>query len=139
MSELAKKRSCGDCSACCTTHSVKRLKEPFAPCHNLGSEGGCAVYASRPSACRTFRCGWLSGYIGTDNQRPDMTGLVPSRILVPPVPGERITLVELYPGASETEQAQQLILESKSKGYEVKIFAFDSPIPERPNIYDLLD
>jgi len=70
-------RECGRCTACCTAVAVLELnKAPGQPCPKLrAGRPGCGVYADRPSSCCTFKCGWLLGF-GTDNDRPDRSGIV---------------------------------------------------------------
>ena len=56
-------RVCGTCNLCCKLLSVaefnKRI-DTWCP-HARPGCGGCSIYADRPSSCREFRCGWLSG------------------------------------------------------------------------------
>ncbi len=67
-------RECGECSACCVNLLIdsEDLQKPAnIECPNLTPAKGCAIYGSRPSACRSFHCGWrmLEG-LG-DEWRPD--------------------------------------------------------------------
>jgi hypothetical protein len=70
-------RSCGGCTACCTVMPVSEINKPGdTPCQHLCA-GGCAIYESRPSACRGWRCAWLEGLIpGDERRRPDKCGLI---------------------------------------------------------------
>jgi hypothetical protein len=54
-------RQCGKCSLCCKTMSVPELdKLADTWCsHAKPGCGGCAIYPTRPSACRDFECMWL--------------------------------------------------------------------------------
>jgi len=67
-------RECGSCSACCVSLRINTkalIKPADVECKNLTPAKGCAIYASRPSACRSFHCGWrmLGGL--DDTWRPD--------------------------------------------------------------------
>ena len=69
------RRSCGGCTACCTAVGVTSLEKPFwATCRHQG-EGHCRIYADRPTECREYRCGWLSGLLPED-MRPDQSGFL---------------------------------------------------------------
>lgn len=59
---MSKFRECGPCTACCTALSVDEIEKPAGePCSQLCSSGrGCAIYRTRPEACRTFSCWWLA-------------------------------------------------------------------------------
>ncbi|HLH96786.1 MAG TPA: YkgJ family cysteine cluster protein [Xanthobacteraceae bacterium] len=62
MSET--ERACGSCSLCCKLLSIEGVEDrpPWTWCrHCRPGRGGCSIYADRPTACRTFICGWLSG------------------------------------------------------------------------------
>lgn len=75
-------RSCGPCTACCTALQVTEGtnvrvtidKPKWTACEHIVARG-CGIYKSRPLACRTFKCGWLSG-AGKDSDRPDRIGVV---------------------------------------------------------------
>ena len=91
---------CGDCHACCVLLPIDSIgKEAGRPCRKLldGTSGrGCAIYETRPAACRAFRCGWLAeGW--SDDLRPDVCGVMmthsPSRA------GSTLTAWEMRPGA----------------------------------------
>lgn len=73
-SSLVPGRECGDCTACCVNlriHSAALKKPANFPCVHLAGSGGCGIYASRPTACRSFHCGWrMLGGLG-DAWRPD--------------------------------------------------------------------
>jgi hypothetical protein len=74
---LEQERSCGPCSACCTTMGVSELNKPeHVACLHLKSPNGCGVYENRPKSCREFKCLWLSGVVENDELRPDLCGVV---------------------------------------------------------------
>jgi hypothetical protein len=48
---LEQERSCGPCSACCTTMGVSELNKPeHVACLHLKSPNGCGVYENRPKS-----------------------------------------------------------------------------------------
>jgi len=57
------KRTCGTCSLCCKLPYVRELNKSIDTwCkHASPGRGGCLIYPDRPSSCRGFICGWLSG------------------------------------------------------------------------------
>jgi len=57
------KRTCGSCSLCCKLPYVRELNKSIDTwCkHASPGRGGCLIYPDRPSSCRGFICGWLSG------------------------------------------------------------------------------
>ena len=83
-------RSCGPCTACCTSLAIKddHLKKAAAtPCPHLCADG-CSIYTTRPTSCAAFRCAWLDGF-GDDSDRPDLSGaIVELGNLGDPQPGE---------------------------------------------------
>jgi hypothetical protein len=71
-----KHRTCGGCTACCTTHAVSELgKPPGQRCRHVCQQG-CAIYDARPEGCYVFQCMWLTGDVADDEARPDKLGLV---------------------------------------------------------------
>lgn len=53
-------RSCGTCTLCCKILGVPEIAKPADRwCRHVVQGKGCAIYASRPSQCRTFECLWL--------------------------------------------------------------------------------
>lgn len=77
MSGVSGARACGSCQACCELVGVSELgKAPGERCrHQCGA--GCAIYAGRPSSCRTFTCLWLEGAF-PKHLKPNKTGFVPT-------------------------------------------------------------
>lgn len=73
---LLDKRSCGECTACCTVAAVAALdKAADSACrHAVG--GGCAIYDQRPAACRAFHCGWRRLAWLPTIFRPDRCGVI---------------------------------------------------------------
>ncbi len=71
-------RSCGGCSACCTALGVTDLPVPKprgVRCDHIVPGGGCSTYASKPSSCCAYTCGWLHG-VGAEDDRPDRLGII---------------------------------------------------------------
>jgi hypothetical protein len=67
-------RTCGSCKMCCYLLPTPQLDLPAnTHCRHECSKG-CAIYPTRPSACRMFACRWL---LGDDvGLRPDRAGYV---------------------------------------------------------------
>ena len=101
-------RSCGPCSACCTTLGVEELNKPRdTPCPHLAGPGTCGIYETRPPSCQTYSCLWLLGHIeGDERRRPDQLGVIFDTGSTLP---DCITCREVTPGASETESVRFLI------------------------------
>jgi hypothetical protein len=69
-------RSCGGCNACCSELEITALEKPAGVlCSSWRTGSGCSVYATRPDACRSFRCLWLDGMFDK-RTRPDKSGLL---------------------------------------------------------------
>ncbi len=74
---LVSGRSCGDCTACCThllIEDPELQKAPGVTCANCVN--GCAIYQTRPRACRTWFCGWRQMQQLGDDWRPDLCGVL---------------------------------------------------------------
>lgn len=72
-------RTCGPCTACCTTAPVLPLGKPAnVPCTHLRTppECGCATYDTRPGCCSLYECEWRRGAWGAEQDRPDLSGYV---------------------------------------------------------------
>ncbi len=76
---IAKKRSCGHCTACCVTHpiSVLEYEKPKGQLCKFCVNGyGCLVYGSKiQNPCYRFSCEWLRGK-GDEISRPDRSGVI---------------------------------------------------------------
>jgi len=69
-------RVCGGCTACCTVYPVAALnKPPGVTCEHVCASG-CAIYSTHPQECKTYECLWRSNHLGTDEERPDKTGVI---------------------------------------------------------------
>jgi len=69
-------RQCGGCTACCTVYPVKALNKPAAvTCKHVCSTG-CAIYSTHPQECKTYECLWRANHVGTEDDRPDKTGVI---------------------------------------------------------------
>jgi hypothetical protein len=56
----APERSCGDCTLCCKTMGVAEIAKPRDHwCPHIVHGQGCAIYETRPGACRGFFCIWI--------------------------------------------------------------------------------
>jgi len=66
--------SCGSCNVCCTVLSVKDMTEAGKKCVNSCKEG-CSIYEDRPSACKHFKCAYLTND-WDESFRPDKSGIM---------------------------------------------------------------
>lgn len=65
-------RVCGGCSLCCKLVPVPTIDKPASQrCRHQRHGKGCAIYAARPFACRTWSCRWLSDESTAGLPRPD--------------------------------------------------------------------
>lgn len=70
-------RSCGSCTLCCKTMLIEALNKPIGQwCVHCDKGRGCAIYETRPPACRAFRCGWLQDPSMPDSLRPDRSRVI---------------------------------------------------------------
>jgi hypothetical protein len=74
------KKTCGTCTACCSTVPVEEIGLPaFTRCPKLRSvvfaAPGCSIYPDRPNSCETWSCHWLKDD-WPDDLRPDRCGVV---------------------------------------------------------------
>ena len=87
MTSLAK-RTCGDCTVCCTELKVDTKefrKKAGVPCGHLTPKG-CGIYETRFPICREFLCGWRLCADLKDDWRPDRSGVVIVRLAPENVP-----------------------------------------------------
>lgn len=57
--ELVPGRECGTCTMCCKVMGIREIaKPPGQWCTHCTPGQGCGIYETRPSACRTFYCGY---------------------------------------------------------------------------------
>jgi hypothetical protein len=74
---LVEGRDCGGCTACCSELAVIELQKPNGTtCQHRRPGGGCAIYKTRFSICRTFHCGWRKLPNLDDSWRPDRSGVM---------------------------------------------------------------
>ncbi|MEL7088668.1 MAG: hypothetical protein AAGL98_09555 [Planctomycetota bacterium] len=115
-------RSCGSCTACCSSLIIEELSKPaFTACEhdcsasNCGKSygGGCAIYEDRPDSCRSFRCLWLDGHLGQDD-RPDELGVIFTTTFDEQV-GTHPLLVEAVPGRASEPSITAAIQELTKK------------------------
>ena len=95
------RRSCGDCSACCSIMPIGELnKGSHQRCQFLtDNKLGCSIYAKRPRSCREWACIWA--YLPHDTphglKRPDLGGylidMLPDTIVLQLDSGELIRSV----------------------------------------------
>lgn len=77
MPDAVPGRACGDCTVCCIVPGIDTReiqKSTGAVCRHCSGHG-CAVYDTRPQACREFFCAWMQ-MPGLDaSWRPDQSGV----------------------------------------------------------------
>ena len=70
-------RTCGDCTLCCKLMKIVELdKKEGLWCGHCRPGVGCAAYATRPSECRSFTCGWLTNPDLDDAWKPNRARMV---------------------------------------------------------------
>jgi hypothetical protein len=77
--ELLPTRTCGECNVCCVALAIddpKLQKPEGVPCRNAQRDHSCAIYATRPQACREFYCGWRRLKWIREPLRPDKSGVL---------------------------------------------------------------
>jgi hypothetical protein len=127
----AASRACGSCSLCCTILRVDELAKPAGrDCiHQRGTQG-CAIHATRPTICRSYRCLWLQGGL-EDDERPDRTGGIVD--LETTGVGLRLAIRESRRGIFDESPALQTIAERYRGSMPVRITdAEDVMDPDRP-------
>jgi hypothetical protein len=114
----ATERSCGGCTACCYTHSVKEgaVTTGFYDLCTHCTEGvGCAIYEARPLSCQVYQCLWRSGSL-PDELRPDKSGIILDVWPFEDLGATFLNIWESIPGSLETETARALIEHFMSTG-----------------------
>lgn len=109
LESVMAKRPCDGCSACCTTLGVPAAQTKSGEtCQHVSVSGGCSIYATRPTDCREYACGWKMG-IGSNEQRPDKVGftITPARAELGLSPAWLVH--ELWKGAATAPEAEALL------------------------------
>ena len=124
-------RRCGTCSLCCTVLRVDELAKPAGrDCLHQRGANGCAIHATRPAICRSYRCLWLQGAL-EDGERPDAIGAVVD--LETTGIGVRLAIREASPGRFDASPALQAIAERYRGSMPVRITDTGDPNdPDRP-------
>jgi len=127
----AARRSCGECSLCCTILRVDELaKLAGADCTHLRSGAGCGIYERRPGICRAYRCLWLRGAF-EESDRPDRLGAVVD--FAPEGATIGLAIEEARPGAFDGSPRLQEIAARFRESLAVRIAtAVDVMDPDRP-------
>ena len=108
--ELARNRTCGECTACCKTHFVGSIsKQAGVWCVHCTPGKGCKIYESRPGECQRFVCQWIKGY-GTEEDRPDKRKIVVDSNIIDGV-GRVASLWEVSEGSLENSFSDRVIKE----------------------------
>jgi hypothetical protein len=75
---LVPDRVCGDCNVCCIVPKIDEpalQKLPGCRCPNAQPDNACAIYPTRPGACRNFYCGWRRFAFVDARLRPDRSSV----------------------------------------------------------------
>ena len=131
--ERAARRSCGECSLCCTVLRVDELRKlGGTPCRALARAPahGCSIHATRPEICRTYRCLWLQGAF-EEEDRPDRLGAVLD--LLGDAGVARLAVREASPGAVDRSPRLREIVEQYRGFMPVRVAsAADVMNPDAP-------
>lgn len=106
------KRSCGDCSLCCTLLPVKDINKPAnTRCDHQSHAKGCKIYRRYgfPMSCRFWSCRWLTGGDTANISRPDRAGYV-----IDPMP-DFIRIRDDVTGAQTPLQVVQVWVDPKRR------------------------
>jgi hypothetical protein len=114
-------RECGTCSLCCKLIYVAELNkaiDTWCP-HCRPGHDRCTIYPDRPTSCRAFICGWLSGKLKIgDEWYPARSKMVISRA------GDSFLIVvdPAYPNAWRREPYYgQLLALAKRSGVKIRV------------------
>lgn len=70
-------KACGECSFCCKVLEITEFTKPAgAWCEHCRKDGGCGVYATRPTVCRDYECLWKGDRGMSAQLRPDRVGAI---------------------------------------------------------------
>jgi hypothetical protein len=130
-------RQCGECTLCCKLLPVDEgfrhpgiavlIKKAGERCPHQRFGKGCAIYATRPLACRFWNCRWLVNADTTDLSRPDRShcviDIMPDviRLTYPDLPQRDIEVVQIwidpaYPDAWRTPEMMAFIERRAKEG-----------------------
>jgi Fe-S-cluster containining protein len=125
------RRSCGECSLCCTVLRVDELRKLGGiPCTELRDDGGCSIYDRRPGICRAYRCLWLKGGF-EEEDRPDRLGAVVD--ILTTGGSTRLGIQEARPGAFDASPRLREIAQLYRETMPVRIVeAGNVTDPDRP-------
>jgi hypothetical protein len=97
---LVPDRQCGACTMCCEVLRIEALGKPeLTACPH--QQGHCAIYETRPEACREFFCGWRAlPFVGAHWFPPD------SGMMVFPMAAENRLTVHVDPERADAWRAE---------------------------------
>lgn len=116
--QVIQPRTCGECSACCTTLAVGELKKDRGErCKHLAKAGGCSIYDTKPESCKAYRCMWLDGAITSEEARPDKYGVLFTYSTTAFSAGRHIVQAEeIVPGRLEQIDVKNVCFQMTSNG-----------------------
>jgi uncharacterized cysteine cluster protein YcgN (CxxCxxCC family) len=103
MADLNSSRACGACSLCCKLLPIAELDKPHDRwcAHCRPGAGGCTIYETRPQACRTFNCLWLTEVTVADHWFPQKSKMVVQIVGVEDPSYDRFIDVHVDRGAAD--------------------------------------
>lgn len=102
---------CGECSACCSVHTIKSDEMYWRDTDKIRHElcdqwnDGCAIYNKRPQACQSYECLWLKLKKNLEDyttaRRPNEIGFVISPTTTEN--GKKYVIDEISPGSLDLD------------------------------------
>jgi hypothetical protein len=124
MDNLVPGRVCGDCKVCCIVPPIdepEMQKIPNALCRHRLKEG-CNIYENRPSACRTYFCGWRRLAFLDEDWRPDRSGVLIESGTASTVGPEAVVLILVADPLKTVRQQRFLDFVGKAIAQKVILF-----------------
>ena len=76
-------RNCDSCTLCCKVMSIYELEKPQGKwCRHCNVGVGCTVYATRPTECRQFLCGYRLSPELSEEWKPSRSKIVVTREVI---------------------------------------------------------
>lgn len=132
-------RICGSCQLCCKLVPVPDIhKAAGVRCEHSKAGKGCAIYATRPFACRTWSCRWLSDRETAGMPRPDrchyVIDLALDQVRMEPHDGSAATTFDVvqvwvdpaFPQARHAPELRAYMLMMAERHHIATIVRFDS-------------
>lgn len=109
-------RSCGECTECCVAIPVGELNKGTNEECPFRCVGGCGVYQTdlQPPSCQLWHCAWLGEGIGSDDDRPDKSGIIvyPDTATVWNPLYADTWVIESRPGTLDTDTGRRMVADA---------------------------